>query len=160
MWLPSGFDLPLCDAPWLIWSVVWACLGIRDHDEEMVLGGVGGRWMLHEVTLFSLWLSITHCHLLSESNHLQHKVRMLWKKKVQLPGEHIALEECSKESKRLCKEGSLKIHDICTKQKQVEWMKNQGQVALVSNHKHSQAYVTILYLIQALSSVSSSCSFL
>lgn len=112
MWLSSGFDLPLCDAPWLIWSVVWACLGIRDHDEEMVLGGVGGRWMLHEVTLFSLWLSITHCHLLSESNHLQHKVRMLWKKKVQLPAEHIALEECSKESKRLCKEGSLKIHDM------------------------------------------------
>ena len=82
------------------------------------LGGVGGRCCLG-VTIFCLWLSIRHCHLLSESNHLQHKVRMLWKENRQLLGEQIALEKCSKETKRLCKEGSLNIYDLCTKQQQV-----------------------------------------
>ena len=31
-WLSSGFDLPLCDAPWPIWILVWGCLGIKAHD--------------------------------------------------------------------------------------------------------------------------------
>ena len=47
--------------------------------------------------------------------------------------------KCSKETKRLCKEGSLNIYDLCTKQQQVGWMKHQGQVAVISKHKHSQA---------------------
>ena len=37
-WLSSGFDLPLCDAPWPIWTVVWGCLATMAHCE------VDGPW--------------------------------------------------------------------------------------------------------------------
>ncbi|XP_021038089.1 uncharacterized protein LOC110309690 [Mus caroli] len=82
---------------------------------------------------------IRHCYLQSESNHLQHKVRMLWKENRQLLEEQIALEECSKESKRLCKEDSLKTNDLCTKQEQVGCINHEEQVAVMSNLKHIQA---------------------
>ena len=155
-WQSSGFDLPL----WPIWILVWGCLGIRANDEGMVLGGMGGRWMLPGFTMFCLWLSFRNCHLLIESNLIQHKVRMLWKENRQLLREQIALEECNIETKILCKEGSQKIKDHYTKQQQVGWMKHQGQNALMCDHKHSQAYVTILHLIQALSYFSSSFTLL
>jgi hypothetical protein len=104
----------------------------------VVLGRVGGRWMLTCV-IICLWLSIGHCHLQSESNHLQHKVRMLWKENRQLLEEQIASEECSKETKSLCIEGSLKTNDLCTKQQLVRCINHEEQVAVMSNLKHSQA---------------------
>ena len=134
-WQSSGFDLPL----WPIWILVWGCLGIRANDEGMVFGGMGGRWMLPGFTMFCLWLSFRNCHLLIESNLIQHKVRMLWKENRQLLEEQIALEECSNESKRLCKEGSLKTNDLCTKQQQVGCINHEEKVAVMSNLKHSQA---------------------
>uniref|UniRef100_E9Q528 Predicted gene 17175 n=1 Tax=Mus musculus TaxID=10090 RepID=E9Q528_MOUSE len=60
-----------------------------------------------------------NCHLLIESNLIQHKVRMLWKENRQLLREPIALEECNIETKILCKEGSQRIKDHYTKQQQV-----------------------------------------
>ncbi|XP_036014707.1 uncharacterized protein LOC666678 isoform X1 [Mus musculus] len=60
-----------------------------------------------------------NCHLLIESNLIQHKVRMLRKENRQLLREQIALEECNIETKILCKEGSQKIKDHYTKQQQV-----------------------------------------
>ena len=83
------------------------------------MGGVGGRWILPGVTIFCLWISCRNCHLLIESNLIQHKVRMLWKENRQLLREQIALEECNIETKILCKEGSQKIKDHYTKQQQV-----------------------------------------
>eukprot|EP00072_Mus_musculus_P062252 XP_011243563.1 PREDICTED: disks large homolog 5-like [Mus musculus] len=60
-----------------------------------------------------------NCHLLIESNLIQHKVRMLRKENRQLLREQIALEEGNTETKILCKEGSQKIKDHYTKQQQV-----------------------------------------
>eukprot|EP00072_Mus_musculus_P062262 XP_011243587.1 PREDICTED: disks large homolog 5-like [Mus musculus] len=60
-----------------------------------------------------------NCHLLIETNLIQHKVRMLRKENRQLLREQIALEECNIETKILCKEGSQKIKDHYTKQQQV-----------------------------------------
>ncbi|EDL33987.1 mCG1045536, partial [Mus musculus] len=65
-----------------------------------------------ELTKENQFYCIGQCYLQSESNHLQHKVRMLWKENRQLLEEQIASEECSNESKRLCKEGSLKTNDL------------------------------------------------
>ena len=95
--------------------------------------------MLLGFTMFCLWLSFRNCHLLIESNLIQHKVRMLRKENRQLLREQIALEKCSKETKRLCKEGSLKTNDLCTKQQQVGCINHEEQVAVMSNLKHSQA---------------------
>jgi hypothetical protein len=64
---------------------------------------------------------------------------MLWKENTQLLEEQIALEECSKESKRLCKEDSLKTNDLCTNQQQVGCINHEEQVAVMSNLKQSQA---------------------
>ena len=47
--------------------------------------------------------------------------------------------KCSNESKRLCKEGSLKTNDLCTKQQQVGCINHEEKVAVMSNLKHSQA---------------------
>ncbi|EDL20668.1 mCG1048371, partial [Mus musculus] len=63
--------------------------------------------------------SCRNCHLLIESNLIQHKVRMLRKENRQLLREQIALEECNIETKILCNEGSQKIKDHYTKQQQV-----------------------------------------
>ncbi|NP_001365644.1 uncharacterized protein LOC666485 [Mus musculus] len=60
-----------------------------------------------------------NCHLLIESNLIQHKVRMLRKENRQLLREQIALEECNIETKTLCNEGSQKIKDHYTKQQEV-----------------------------------------
>ena len=111
-WLSSGFDLPLCDAPWPIWILVWGLSG----DQGPWWVGVGGRWMLPGVTIFCLWLSCRNCHLLIESNLIQHKVRMLRKENRQLLREQIALEECNIKTKILCKEGSQKIKDEYSRQ--------------------------------------------
>ena len=75
--------------------------------------------MLLGFTMFCLWLSFRNCHLLIESNLIQHKVRMLRKENRQLLREQIALEECNIETKTLCKEGIQKIKDHYTKQQQV-----------------------------------------
>ena len=64
--------------------------------------------MLPGFTMFCLWLSFRNCHLLIESNLIQHKVRMLRKENRQLLREQIALEEGNTETKILCKEGSQK----------------------------------------------------
>ena len=48
--------------------------------------------MLPGFTMFCLWLSFRNCHLLIESNLIQHKVRMLWKENRQLLEEQITLE--------------------------------------------------------------------
>ena len=49
------------------------------------------------------------------------------------------IRKCSNESKRLCKEGSLKTNDLCTKQQQVGCINHEEKVAVMSNLKHSQA---------------------
>ena len=72
--------------------------------------------MLPGVTIFCLWLSCRNCHLLIESNLIQHKVRMLWKENRQLLRKQIALEECNIKTKILCKEGSQKIKDEYSRQ--------------------------------------------
>ena len=116
------------------------CLGLPGDQGQWWrngLGGTGGRWMLPGFTMFCLWLSFRNCHLLIESNLIQHKVRMLRKENRQLLREQIALEECNIETKTLCNEGSQKIKDHYTKQQQVGWMKHQGQNALKCDHKHS-----------------------
>jgi hypothetical protein len=64
---------------------------------------------------------------------------MLWKENRQLLEEQIASEECSNESKRLCKEGSLKTNDLCTKQQQVGCINHEEKVVVMSKLKHRQA---------------------
>ena len=95
--------------------------------------------MLPGFTMFCLWLSFRNCQLLIESNLIQHKVRMLRKENRQLLREQIALEECNIKTKILCKEGSQKTNDLCTKQQQVGCINHEEKVAVMSNLKHSQA---------------------
>uniref|UniRef100_UPI00402BE4F5 disks large homolog 5-like n=1 Tax=Arvicanthis niloticus TaxID=61156 RepID=UPI00402BE4F5 len=106
-----------------------------------------------ELTKNNQLYCIRSCHLLTESLHMKSEVKMLWNENRQLFKEQITLEVCSKETRRLCVEASMKIYDKYSKHiQQVGCMKNdQEQVALMSNHKQCQAQITILHLIQALS---------
>ncbi|XP_028639015.1 disks large homolog 5-like [Grammomys surdaster] len=59
---------------------------------------------------------IRNCQLLTESLHIKNQVKILWNENRQLLREQIALEECTKKTKRLCVEASLKIYDKYTQQ--------------------------------------------
>uniref|UniRef100_L7N292 Predicted gene 3573 n=1 Tax=Mus musculus TaxID=10090 RepID=L7N292_MOUSE len=77
-----------------------------------------------------------NCHLLIESNLIQHKVRMLWKENRQLLRKQIALEECNIKTKILCKEGSQKIKDEYSRQaagKQITVVPGSKEEAAMSN---------------------------
>eukprot|EP00072_Mus_musculus_P045331 XP_006519870.1 PREDICTED: uncharacterized protein LOC102639037 isoform X1 [Mus musculus] len=77
-----------------------------------------------------------NCHLLIESNLIQHKVRMLWKENRQLLRKQIALEECNIKTKILCKEGSQKIKDEYSRQaagKQIIVVPGSKEEAVMSN---------------------------
>ncbi|XP_028642878.1 uncharacterized protein LOC114638539 [Grammomys surdaster] len=69
-----------------------------------------------ELTKENQCYCISNCHLLTESLHMKNQVKILWNENRQLLREQIALEECSKETKRLCVEASIKIYDKYTKQ--------------------------------------------
>ncbi|XP_021045218.1 disks large homolog 5-like, partial [Mus pahari] len=62
-----------------------------------------------ELTKENQFYCLRNCNVLIESKFIQHKVRMLQKDNRQLFGEQNALEECNRETKILCKEGSQKI---------------------------------------------------
>ena len=150
MWLSSAFGFPICNIPWVIWTVVWGWLDIRAH-----------VWYMEEkeddrcslrVNSFCLWLRISNRQLLCEYNHQKHKVKMLWTENRELLQEQIELEEGSKHTNILCTKACEVLNDSWTLQAAPGRMnEHQGQVALLSNHKHSQAHETILNLIQALS---------
>ncbi|XP_028617698.1 disks large homolog 5-like, partial [Grammomys surdaster] len=61
---------------------------------------------------------IRNCQLLTESLHIKNQVKILWNENRQLLRAQIALEECTKKTKRLCVEASLKIYDKYTQQQQ------------------------------------------
>ena len=128
---------------------------------------VGTWWSRRKIdavsksTAFFLWLRINNCQLLCEYNHQKHKVKMLWTENRELLQEQIALEADTKHKYILCIKACKVLNDSGTKQAASGRMnEHQGQVSLLSNHKHSQSYVIILNLIQALSYVLYSCSFL
>ena len=77
---------------------------------------------------------------------------MLWTENRELLQEQIALEADTKHKYILCIKACKVLNDSGTKQAASGRMnEHQGQVALLSNHKHSQAREAILNLIQALS---------
>lgn len=117
--LESGSPLDLISLYGQSGYLFGAAWGSGPMMKEWSFRGMGGRWMLPGFTMFCLWLSFRNCHLLIESNLIQHKVRMLRKENRQLLREQIALEECNIETKTLCNEGSQKIKDHYTKQQQV-----------------------------------------
>uniref|UniRef100_UPI0014864C11 uncharacterized protein LOC117702789 n=1 Tax=Arvicanthis niloticus TaxID=61156 RepID=UPI0014864C11 len=68
-----------------------------------------------ELTKNNQLYSIRNCHLLTESLHMKSEVKMLWNENRQLLKEQITLEVCSKETRRLCVEASMKIYDKFSK---------------------------------------------
>uniref|UniRef100_UPI0014862EDA disks large homolog 5-like n=1 Tax=Arvicanthis niloticus TaxID=61156 RepID=UPI0014862EDA len=64
-----------------------------------------------ELTKNNQLYSIRNCHLLTESLHMKSEVKILWNENRQLLKEQITLEVCSKETRRLCVEASMKIYD-------------------------------------------------
>ncbi|XP_034349593.3 disks large homolog 5-like [Arvicanthis niloticus] len=68
-------------------------------------------YMCQELTKNNQLYSIRNCHLLTESLHMKSEVKMLWNENRQLLKEQITLEVCSKETRRLCVEASMKIYD-------------------------------------------------
>ncbi|XP_028643294.1 uncharacterized protein LOC114638883, partial [Grammomys surdaster] len=71
-----------------------------------------------ELTKENQLYCIRNCQLLTESLHIKNQVKILWNENRQLLREQIALEECTKKTKRLCVEASLKIYDKYTQQQQ------------------------------------------
>ncbi|XP_052046259.1 uncharacterized protein LOC127690775 [Apodemus sylvaticus] len=99
----------------------------------------------------SYW--IRNRQLLCDSNHQKHKVKMLWTDNRELLQEQIALEEDTKHTNILCIKACEVLNDSGTKREASGRMnEHQGQVALFSKHKHSEAHVTILNLIQFMGS--------
>ncbi|XP_034352612.3 disks large homolog 5-like [Arvicanthis niloticus] len=68
-----------------------------------------------ELTKNNQLYSIRNCHLLTESLRMKSEVKMLWNENRQLLKEQIKLEVCSKETRRLCVEASMKIYDKFSK---------------------------------------------
>uniref|UniRef100_UPI001486F16F disks large homolog 5-like n=1 Tax=Arvicanthis niloticus TaxID=61156 RepID=UPI001486F16F len=72
-------------------------------------------YMCQELTKNNQLYSIRNCHLLTESLHMKSEVKMLWNENRQLLKEQITLDVCSKETRRLCVEASMKIYDKFSK---------------------------------------------
>nr|XP_034349997.1 uncharacterized protein LOC117702877 [Arvicanthis niloticus] len=72
-------------------------------------------YMCQELTKNNQLYSIRNCHLLTESLHMKSEVKMLWNANRQLLKEQITLDVCSKETRRLCVEASMKIYDKFSK---------------------------------------------
>ncbi|XP_028630179.1 uncharacterized protein LOC114626830 [Grammomys surdaster] len=84
-----------------------------------------------ELTQENQLYCIRNFHLLTESLHMKNQVKILWNENRQLLREQIALEECSKETKRLCVEASMKIYDKYTKQQQKGLLRRSQGLHLV-----------------------------
>nr|XP_034349857.1 uncharacterized protein LOC117702788 [Arvicanthis niloticus] len=72
-------------------------------------------YMCQKLTKNNQLYSIRNCHLLTESFHMKSEVKMLWNENRQLLKEQITLDVCSKETRRLCVEASMKIYDKFSK---------------------------------------------
>ncbi|XP_034349974.1 disks large homolog 5-like [Arvicanthis niloticus] len=83
-------------------------------------------YMCQELTKNNQLYSIRNCHLLTESLHMKSEVKMLWNENRQLLKEQITLDMCSKETRRLCVEASMKIYDKFSKhiQTTLDYWKN------------------------------------
>lgn len=105
----------------ILWTLDWGCLGIRELQGSGYLEGwqTNGNWL--GLTLFCLWISIRHYHILNACSQEKESVRILENENRKLLVEQAEPQAYFGKEKTFCEEASKNINFPCAQQQQVGW---------------------------------------